>query len=50
MKRYYCQMAKGQLKKKKAELRQALRGGVQDHHRFQAWQRLQPQKRGKVFT
>lgn len=28
-------MAKGQLKKKKAELRQVLRGGVQDHHRFQ---------------
>jgi len=29
------QMAKGQLKKKKAELRQALRGSVRDHHRFQ---------------
>jgi len=28
-------MAKGQLKKKKVELRQALRGGVQEHHRFQ---------------
>jgi len=29
------EMAKGQLKKKKAELRQVLRGGVHDHHRFQ---------------
>ncbi len=29
------EMVKGQLKKKKAELRKVLQGGVQEHHRFQ---------------
>jgi len=28
-------MAKGRPKRKKAELRKVLRGGVRDHHRFQ---------------